>query len=63
MDVTSIANIATHMSQAKVLNEVGFAVMDMAMDNMKLEGNEIAELVESAPSIEPNLGASIDVSV
>ena len=63
MDVTSVANIATEMSRAKVLNEAGFAVMGMVMDNMELEGNEVSKLMESAPAVEPNLGASIDVSV
>ena len=63
MDVTSIANMATMMSQAKVLNEVGYAVMGMQMDDMKMEGAEVAELVGSAPSIDPNIGSNIDVSV
>ena len=34
MDVTSVANMATMMSQAKVLTEAGFAVMDMQMDDI-----------------------------
>ena len=63
MDVTSVANIATMMSQAKVLNEVGFAVMGMQMDDMKMEGSEVAEIIQSAPSIDPNIGGNIDISV
>ncbi len=62
MDVTSVANMATMMSQAKVLNEAGMAVMSMTMDDMKQEGADVAQLVASAPSIDPNIGGNIDVS-
>ncbi len=63
MDVTGIANIATMMSQAKVLNEAGMAVMSMTIDDMKQEGADVAQLMASAPSIDPNIGGNIDVSV
>ncbi len=63
MDVTSVANIATMMSQGKVLTEVGYAVMGMQMDDMKMESAEVAQLVSSAPSIDPNVGGNLDISV
>ena len=63
MDVTGIANMATMMSQAKVLTDAGMAVMSMQMDDMKMEGAEVAELVGSAPSIDPNIGGNIDIAV
>jgi hypothetical protein len=63
MDVTSVANMATMMSQAKVLNEAGMAVMSMTIDDMKQEGADVAQLMASAPSIDPNIGGNIDVSV
>ncbi len=63
MDVTSVANIATMMSQSKALTEVGYAVMGMQMDNMELEGAEVAQMINSAPSIDPNVGGNFDMSV
>ena len=63
MDVTSVANIATMMSQSKVLTEVGYAVMGMQMDDMKMESAEVAQLVSSAPPIDPNVGGNLDISV
>ena len=63
MDVTSVANMATMMSQAKVLTEAGYAVMDMQMDDMKMEGAEVAQMIASAPSIDPNVGQNLDLSI
>ncbi len=67
MDVTSIANIATLMSQSQALTEVGYAVMGMQMDNMEMEGAEVAALMNSAPtpapSLDPNIGGNFDMSV
>ena len=63
MDVTSVANMATMMAQGKALTEIGYAVMDMQMDDMKMEGAEVAQMIASAPSIDPNIGGNIDISV
>ncbi|MCR5098108.1 MAG: YjfB family protein [Lachnospiraceae bacterium] len=63
MDVTSVANMATLMAQGKALTEIGYAVMDMQMDDMKMEGAEVAQLISTVPSVDPNIGGNIDVSV
>ena len=62
MDVTSVANMATLMAQSKALTEVGYAVMGMQMDDMKMEGAEVAQMIQSAPSIDPNVGGNFDMS-
>ena len=67
MDVTSVAALSTYLSRAETYNDVGYAVLDMSMDAMKMEGAGIAQLVAAAPAMElsvnPSVGANFDMSV
>jgi len=65
MDLTTVAAMSTQMSQAGLLQQVGMAVMDMAMDSDKMMANATAELISSAPvpSLDPNVGTLFNASV
>lgn len=64
MDVSTIAALATEMSQIQTANAVQLAVVKMAMN---LEGQGALQLLDaaaqSASSNPPNLGNVIDVLV
>ncbi len=61
MDVSSIANLSMYMAQAKTLQEVGTAVLDMAIESNQMQGQNAAALMESA--VNPGVGSMIDISV
>ena len=61
MDTSSIAALATDMSQARTANAVQIAVMKKAMD---IEAQGAMQLIAAAaqvvPSNPPNLGNTVD---
>ena len=61
MDVSSIASLSMYMSQAKVMQEMGTAVMGMAIDAATQEGQNAAALMEAA--VNPGVGGNIDLLV
>ena len=64
MDLSEIANISTSMSQAGALRDVGYAVMDMALDADQQNGAAAIGLINSAPrpSLDPNVGTHFNAS-
>ncbi|MCR5396627.1 MAG: YjfB family protein [Lachnospiraceae bacterium] len=67
MDVTGVAALATYLSRAQTYNDVGYAVLDMSMDAMKMEGAGVAQMISSAPgmelSVNPSVGGNFDMSI
>ena len=64
MEITpmlDIPSLSMAMSQNKVMNEVGVAMLDMSLDNFTEAGDTMAKLMEQ--SVNPNIGGNIDVSV
>lgn len=61
MDVSSIASLSMYMSQAKVMQDVGTAVLDMAIDANLAQGQNVASILES--SVNPDIGSNIDLLV
>lgn len=61
MDVSSIASMSMYMAQAKVMQEVGTAVLDMAIDSNLAQGQNVASILES--SVNPDIGSNIDLLV
>ena len=61
MDVSSIASLSMYMAQANVLQDVGTAVLDMAIESNQMQGQNAAVLMESA--VNPDIGSMIDISV
>ncbi len=53
------ATMAMRNSQA--LSEVGYAVLDMQMDAMTMEGQNIAAALEA--TVNPDVGGNIDLRV
>ena len=67
MDVTSVAALSTYLSRAQTYNDVGYAVLDMSMDALKMQGAGVAQMIASAPgmelSVNPGVGGNFDMSV
>ena len=67
MDVTGISALATRLSRAETYDQVGYAVLDMSMDDMMIEGAGVAQLISSAPgmelSVNPSIGGNFDMSI
>lgn len=59
-----IAGLSMALSQVKVQNEFGVAMLKNSMDQMKTEGAEVASMIASAPApANPDLGATVDVKL
>ena len=54
MDVMSIANLATALSQSQLMTNVSTAVLDMSLDSFEGQASEITKLMEA--SVQPHLG-------
>jgi hypothetical protein len=57
-----IAALSMAMSQSRVQESAGIAVMKMAMDTGKENAVQMTEMMKNV-SLDPNLGNNIDVSV
>ena len=60
MNVNSIASLATHMSQERASQEVGTAVLKMALD---AQAGSAMALINALPSTAPNLPANLGQNV
>lgn len=61
-----IAALSMAMSQEKVMNEVGTAMLKNALDVQEDVGSEVVEMIDSAAmerSINPSIGNAVDISV
>ena len=61
-----IAALSMAMSQEKVMNEVGTAMLKNALDVQEDVGAEVVEMIDSAAmerSINPSIGHAVDISV
>ncbi len=59
MDDMAIAALSVGMHQQRTQQDLGIAVLKMAMETTE---DMAAELIEGAPvSLDPNLGAEIDI--
>ena len=61
-----IAAMSILLSQGKIQQQAGLSVMKLAMDTSKTQGDKLASLIgETAKalelSVQPHLGASVDV--
>lgn len=59
-----IAGLSTALSQVKVQNEFGVAMLKNSMDQLKVEGAEMASMIANAPApANPNVGSNVDVKL
>ena len=58
-----IPSLSMALSQNKVLTDVGVAMLSKNLDFMKDMGSEVAQQIDSVSetSVNPNLGANIDI--
>ena len=61
MDVSGIASMSMYMSQAKLMQDLGTAVMDMALDTTGTQAQSDVALMEA--SVNPDIGGNIDLLV
>jgi hypothetical protein len=59
MDIAALSMI---MSQSRVQESAGIAVMNMAMDTGNQNASQMVELMSNS-AVDPNLGSNLDVSV
>jgi len=59
MDIAALSMV---VSQSRIRQSVGIAVMKMAMDTGKGTAAQIAEMIKSV-AVDPNLGQNFDQSV
>ena len=57
-----IAQLSMAMSQSRVQQSAGIAVMKMAMDTGKENATQMTEMIMNS-AVDPNLGNHLDVSV
>lgn len=61
-----IAALATGLSQSKIMNDVGTAVLSKALDTQESTGNQIVNMIDRSAmelSVNPNVGSNFDMSV
>ncbi len=60
-----IPALSMALSQRQVLNDVGVAMLSKSLDNLQDAGAAMVSTIDSAPamSLDPNLGANIDIRV
>lgn len=59
MDITALTNV---QNQSSLKELVSVSVLKMAMDMMSIQGNAITTMAQEL-SVNPNLGANIDIKV
>lgn len=59
MDTMSIAALSVGMSQQRVTQDMGVAVLKMAMESSSENVGELLD--EMQGSLDPNLGANVDI--
>lgn len=57
-----IAMLSMIISQSRVQQDAGIAVMKMAMDTGKENATQMTEMIKNV-AVDPNLGNHIDISV
>ena len=60
-----IPALSMALSQNKVLNDVGIAVLSKSLDTMQDTGEALVASIESIPetSVNPNIGGNIDIRI
>lgn len=64
MDVSSVASLATGLSQSKLASDVSLAVAKKTLDAQKAQGDSVVALIDQAGQVgksENGLGGSLDV--
>ena len=62
----NIAGLSTAMSMADTQSAYGVAMLSKSLDQVSSTGNQIVEMMDSAAmelSVNPHIGANIDISV
>ena len=68
MEITPMIDIpalSMALSQNKILNDVGVAVLSKSLDNMQDAGAAIVASIDAVPevSVNPNIGSNLDIRV
>lgn len=68
VDILDIAAMSTILSQVRIKEQASISVMKMAMNTSKTQMNHMVEMMQDNAkmtelSVNPNLGATIDVRV
>ncbi|MCR4762153.1 MAG: YjfB family protein [Lachnospiraceae bacterium] len=60
-----IPQLSMAMSQNRLMQDFGVAMLDMSLENMQTQGGALADIMRSSMelSVNPDIGANIDLSV
>ena len=60
-----IPALSMALSQNRILNDVGVAMLSKSLDNLQDMGEAMVSTIDAAPavSLDPNLGANIDIRI
>lgn len=63
-----IAALSISMSQSNLITQVGTAVLSMSLDTLEQSGDGMIDLINKSThamelSVQPNLGANIDIKI
>lgn len=56
-----IAALSTYMSMSELQNNIGFALMNKALDTIEVTGDGIQKILEASET--PELGQNIDILI
>ena len=65
MPMLDIPQLSMDLSMNKVQRDIGVAMLDMSLENASSQGDALIDVMRSSMelSVNPNVGANIDVSV
>ncbi len=65
MPTIDIPQLSMAMSQNRLMQDFGVAMLDMSLENMQTQGGALADIMRSSMelSVNPDIGANIDLSV
>jgi hypothetical protein len=64
--VMDIASLSMNMAQSKLLSNVGTAMLSKSINQAKMNGTAVEELLDSSAmerSVNPDIGANIDIRI
>lgn len=61
----NIPELSTALANTKLINQVGVAVLDKALESAETVGGSLIEMLDSSMelSVNPNIGSNIDISI
>lgn len=63
MDINGIAQLSTNLSAQRTASELNVAILKLANDQIKAEGEAALKLIQALPQATASVGNSINIAV